>query len=353
MEVQSRALRSQSSRRGRVLRPLDLHLCQVLTKDLSLPSIDNSMYVFSPERVRSKTPSTESTSPTEVTHQRLGTAPAVAKMPVVSARSWVICAGESGEVLSGVNYLERREVASLTKIMTCYVVLRLTKRLPGVCIKSTVRVSRMAAMMTGTTADLCEGEEGTVWDLLHGLMLPSGNDAAYSLAEHFGKLLHDVTEGESPSRNYVRYFLQKMNQYAKKLKMNQTAFDNPHGLANPTNRSTAKDIAKLTSVCMKMSKFREIVRTKCYSSTLSMPAFKSYRRISWQNTNKLLDADWLGVKTGVTPTAGPCLSVCYRVEKRTIIIVMLACASMERRWTDAVLLATWAKERIRLDNFSQ
>lgn len=353
MEPQGRAFRSQSSRRGRVLRPLDLHLCQVLCKDLSLPSIDNSACVFSPERVRSKTPSTQSTSPTGNPQPRVGTAPEVATIPVVSAKSWVICSGETGEILSGMNYLERREVASLTKIMTCYVVLRLIKRLSGVNSKSLVRVSRIAAITTGTTADLNEGEEGTVWDFLHGLMLPSGNDAAYSLAEHFGKLLHDVTEGESPSRNYMRYFVQKMNQYAKKLKLYQTAFDNPHGLANPTNRSTAKDIAKLTSVCMKMSKFREIVRTKSYISTLYTPASNSYRRVCWVNTNKLLDANWLGVKTGVTPTAGPCLSACYRVEeKSTLVIVMLACATMERRWADAGTLAAWAKERIRLDNFS-
>ena len=352
MEQQGRAFRSQSSRRGRALRPLDLQLCQVLSKDLSLPSIDNPVSVFSPERLRSKTPSTQSTSPTD-TQTRLGTAPTLNKLPIISAKSWVISSGETGEILSGFNYLERREIASLTKIMTCYTVLRLVKRLPGVGLKSVVRVSKLAGMMTGTTAELMEGEEGTVWDLLHGLMLPSGNDAAYSLAEHFGRLLHDLLEGESPSRNYVRYFVQKMNHYGKKMKLHQTAFDNPHGLANPTNRSTAKDIGKLTSTCMKMAKFREIVRTKSYISTLYTPSTNSYRRVCWLNTNKLLDVSWIGVKTGVTPTAGPCLSVCYRLEgKKTIVIVMLGCASLERRWTEAVLLANWAKERLQIDNFS-
>lgn len=84
---------------------------------------------------------------------------------------------------------DRREVASLTKIMTCYTVLNLIKKF-NISEKNTmVVISENAANITGTTADLIAGDTLSIWDLLFGLMLPSGNDAAIALAEYFGQLL--------------------------------------------------------------------------------------------------------------------------------------------------------------------
>lgn len=82
-----------------------------------------------------------------------------------------------------------REIASLTKIMTCMLVLFLTKKF-GIELASPVKVSRRAVGMPGTSAQLQASDRPTVNDLLHGLMLPSGNDAAYALAEHFGRVLY-------------------------------------------------------------------------------------------------------------------------------------------------------------------
>lgn len=83
----------------------------------------------------------------------------------------------------------KREMASLTKIMTCLLTLEIMKQLDFDPKTFNVIITQKASLMTGTSAELAEGCHLTIWDLLHGLMLPSGNDAAYSLAEYMGCLL--------------------------------------------------------------------------------------------------------------------------------------------------------------------
>lgn len=106
-------------------------------------------------------------------------------------------------------------------------------------------------------------------------MLPSGNDAAFTLAQYFGKNLFrkkythaDISRIKSYQFNYhpyyAKYFLKEMNEYADKLHMTSTYFDSPHGLMNIQNYSTAHDMAKLSAVCMKIDQFRTIVSTKVY-----------------------------------------------------------------------------------------
>ena len=84
---------------------------------------------------------------------------------------------------------ERREIASLTKIMTCYVVLNLIERFKIDERNEMIEISEQAADTSGTTAELKPGDVLSLWDLLHGLMLPSGNDAAMTLAENFGEFI--------------------------------------------------------------------------------------------------------------------------------------------------------------------
>ena len=100
-------------------------------------------------------------------------------------------------------------------------------------------------------------------------MLPSGNDAAYSLAEHFGQKVassktHKINISEMSQQAIVRLFIKEMNKYANKLKMSHTQFDSPHGFMNKCNYSTAKDIVHLSLTCMKMPRFRKVVNTKFY-----------------------------------------------------------------------------------------
>lgn len=163
------------------------------------------------------------------------------------------------QFITGRRDKEKREVASLTKIMTFYTVMSLMNQF-GLKLKDTyVRISINAAAINGTTAYLRIGDVLTVWDLLHGLMLPSGNDAAYALAEFFGEILMDEEEKDNSNFYYygmpINYFLREMNRNGKLLGLKYSNFDSPHGLSNSNNFSCAFDMAKLSSICM--NKFKE------------------------------------------------------------------------------------------------
>jgi len=106
--------------------------------------------------------------------------------PFVTAKSWAIMDGRTGEILFGKCENDRREIASLTKIMTSFVVVQIIRKIKLNARKTMLQVSKNAASIGGTSAKLKPGDVLSVWDLLHGLMLPSGNDAALCLAEHFG-----------------------------------------------------------------------------------------------------------------------------------------------------------------------
>jgi hypothetical protein len=110
---------------------------------------------------------------------------------------------DSEPILHGCNYEEKREMASLTKIMTCYTVLKIMEKYSLNKHNTLITVSRWSSEQIGTTANLTENSSLSVWDLLHGLMLPSGNDAAIALSEHFGDFLlsKDQKKGLSPLTN--------------------------------------------------------------------------------------------------------------------------------------------------------
>ena len=154
--------------------------------------------------------------------------------PAITAKSWSITDGRTGEVLFGKGENDKREMASVTKLMTCFVTLQISQRIKLDMRRTMLKVSKTAAAMGGTTAKLRTGDELSVWDLLHGLMLPSGNDAAMCLAENFGEYLYEVSlmrqlekaegskeEGERRSvvlkpeerrrQNPIKYFIQEMN----------------------------------------------------------------------------------------------------------------------------------------------
>jgi D-alanyl-D-alanine carboxypeptidase len=161
---------------------------------------------------------------------------------------------------------ERREIASLTKIMTAYTAIGIITRLDINILASKVEASIDAALMAGTSAELAEGDVLSIWDMLHAMLLPSGNDAAFALAEYFGLLLLEIgLPSITKSTDPIAVFVSEMNTNAKILGMHNTTFANPHGLQNSQNKSTAHDIAKLAATCMKMPLFSEIVKKHKYS----------------------------------------------------------------------------------------
>ena len=141
-------------------------------------------------------------------------------------------------------------------------------------------VSRGASKINGTSADLREGDTLSLNQLFYGMMLPSGNDAAFLLAEYFGSLLrtskyhscdikyttNNNTASAFVNHPTIRHFLVEMNIYAKELGLKDTYYDSPHGLMNRNNYSTAFDICHLINECMKNPIFREVVGTATYET---------------------------------------------------------------------------------------
>jgi serine-type D-Ala-D-Ala carboxypeptidase (penicillin-binding protein 5/6) len=137
-----------------------------------------------------------------------------------------------------------------------------------------------------------------------------------------------------------------MNDRASEIGMVNSFFTNPTGLSQKTNLSTAEDMCKAVTEAMQSDAFRTIVGTKQYvCCSRNDPS----AALTWDNTNKLLAEGWDGVKTGVTPNAGPCLSCSTRGVSAGVQfevgIVLLQCVSMEARWEEAKLLLQYALER--------
>lgn len=238
----------------------------------------------------------------------------------VSASAFCVLDTQTGWILASRRDLELREIASLTKIMTAFTVIKLQEQ-GLVSFEDVVKVSKAASKINGTSAELKENDEITLIDLLYALMLPSGNDAACALAEHCG---HELgTQG----------FVSQMNLNCKNLGLNSTVFRNPHGMATSKNLSNARDVCKMAQVAMENETFANIVATKEYTACVLNCGKVKVR--TWTNTNKMLDKGFVGVKTGVTPTAGPCLCTAYG----NFVITLLNSRSMDDRWreTEALL----------------
>ncbi|CAG9318076.1 unnamed protein product [Blepharisma stoltei] len=260
----------------------------------------------------------------------------LAAIPYISASSWCILEGNSGNLIYGHFEGQIREIASLTKIMTCYVAIKLIKESQTLNLNTIVKVSTNAQSAIGTSAELKAGDELTMKDLLHGLMLPSGNDAAWAIAEFLGHYLSPA------SIKPTTHFVAEMNRTARELGLDNTLYGNPSGLVYKKNTSTAKEVGYLASVALKEEIFRQIVSCKTYITNIRQ-GNGEIRKVMWENTNKLLGKGFEGVKTGVTNKAGPCLCASYR-NRSHVIIVLLNSQSMESRWSEVKTLAEWGCE---------
>jgi D-alanyl-D-alanine carboxypeptidase (penicillin-binding protein 5/6) len=167
-----------------------------------------------------------------------------------------------------------------------------------------------------STAGLVLGEKLTALQLLYAMMLPSGCDAAYTLATAYG-----------PG---FAAFVAKMNATAKKLGLTKTHFSDPSGLPNPgqyTNYSTVRDLISLGRDAMNLAVFRQVVATRSYH----VAAGAGHRAHTWKNLNQLLTSysGAIGIKTGFTAVAGECLLFEARRGNTTLIGAVLHSASTE------------------------
>ena len=211
----------------------------------------------------------------------------------ISAQSAILLDAQTGRVLFERNADQRSLIASTTKIMTALVVCEQCN------VLDRVRIPKEAVGIEGSSMYLQDGEVLTVQELLYGLMLRSGNDAATALAIYCG----GTVEG----------FAQMMNDKAHRLDMRGTHFENPHGLDSPGHYSTARDLGILAAYAMKNPIFAQTVSTKNVS----------FGQRSLQNHNKLLcqveGAD--GVKTGYTKAAGRILVSSATRQGRRLVAV--------------------------------
>ena len=220
-----------------------------------------------------------------------------------SPRSSILIEAKTGRVLYESNAHEPLPMASTTKIMTALVALENGN------LNEMVTAGKNAFGVPGTSIYLSLGEELPLIDMLYGLMLASGNDAAVAIAEHIG--------GD------VEGFCQMMNERAADIGCENTVFSTPHGLPAENHHTTARDLAMIAREAMQNPVFREIVSTQ----RASIPwEGRDYDRIL-NNKNKLLSEypGAIGVKTGYTKAAGRCLVFAAERDGLELIGVVLNC----------------------------
>lgn len=219
-----------------------------------------------------------------------------ASAPQTSAAAFILMDADSGRVLVSRQETQERSIASTTKIMTCLVALEHS----GLSDRVTVKREHLRE---GSSMYLFEGETLTMEELLYGLMLPSGNDAAECIAAYCG--------GSGGSAQFVAW----MNEKAAALGMTHTSFANPSGLDEQGHHSCALDMARLAAHAMQDPTFARIVSTRTASvGTRTMT-----------NHNKLLGAysGCVGLKTGYTGDAGRTLVTCAERDGLRLIAVTL------------------------------
>lgn len=201
----------------------------------------------------------------------------------VSAQTAILIEQESGRILYEKQAHKKMRIASITKIMTAILAIESGK------LNEMATVSEQAIRAEGSSVYLQKGEKIKLEDLVYGLMLRSGNDAAVAIAEHVGGSL----EG----------FVVMMNQKAEEIGMSNTEFANPHGLDDHENHySTAYDMAILTQYAMKNETYQEISGTETHKAPNPN---EKWDRV-WHNKNKLLTSLYkysTGGKTGYTVRA--------------------------------------------------
>ncbi len=256
--------------------------------------------------------------------------------PHVTAKAWAIADGNTGKFLWGSNENEPRPMASTTKVMTAWIVLQLAKDDPKV-LDETVVFSDRAAMTIGSSARLKAGERLPVRELLYGLLLPSGNDAAVALAEQFGPRFG---AGDQTNGDKIGLFVAEMNRRAKSLNLSETSYLDPNGLSSK-NQASARNLSSLAWHALQNKQFCEYVRTRRHQYEVASPD-GDQRPVTWDNTNKLLDIEgYDGVKTGTTTAAGNCLIASGRRGTDHLIVVVLGSTATDGRYVDARNLFRW------------
>ncbi|MFD6190316.1 D-alanyl-D-alanine carboxypeptidase family protein [Streptomyces sp. NPDC060275] len=259
-----------------------------------------------------------------------------AAAPSIAAKGGFVMNNATGRSLYTKAADTKRSTGSTTKIMTAKVVLSQPKLNLDAKVTIQKAYSDYIVSKNASSARLIVGDKVTVRQLLYGLMLPSGCDAAYALADKFGS-------GKTRAAR-VKSFIGKMNATAKSLGLKNTHFDSFDGIGNGKNYSTPRDLTKIASSAMKNSTFRTIVKTKKYTAKTKTKKGGTRTMAPWTNTNTLLGSysGAIGVKTGSGPEAKYCLVFAATRKGKTVIGTVLASSSSTQRAKDATKLMNYA-----------
>lgn len=238
--------------------------------------------------------------------------------PIIGARSSIIMDVKTGEVLFERNSSERRQTASITKLMTAIIILEENKP------EDIVTISKTASTADGSQMMLHENEKITVENLLYGLMIQSANDAAESLAEY--------------NAGSIEKFVEKMNKKALELGLINTHFQNPVGFDNRDNYSSALDLARLA----RYSYQKDFIKEAAVIKKKEIYAVDKAYKHELESTNELLDSylKIKGLKTGKTDGAGLCnIAIAENDKGNDIITVVLGSPD---RFQESKVLIDWA-----------
>lgn len=231
----------------------------------------------------------------------------------LTAEAWILVDDSTGCIISQKHANDPRQIASLTKMMTCLLAIEKDQMPDSVYITDDVFIAKDSRVRLG---------DGYIMEnLVYEMMMQSDNDAAYAIAKHIG--------GDTLT------FCNMMNEKAAYLGMNNTHFANPNGMPNFQNYSTASDMMKLARYSMADSAFAQIVGT----ASKDIPLIDKRHLLS-KNTNVLLEQydGCIGIKTGYTKLAGYCLASAARRNDTTLFLILLNSKSMSSRFTESALL---------------
>ena len=240
----------------------------------------------------------------------------------LSAEAWMLVEDSTGFIISQKNADEKLFIASITKMMTCLLVLENGNLDDTVCITKDVFIVRDSWVKIGDSYRL--------GDLVYEMMMMSDNNAAYAIAQHIA--------GDTLT------FYNMMNEKAQYLGMDSTHFASPNGMPNNDNYSSASDLVRLSRYCMCDSLFANIVGT----AEKDIPLLDG-RHLPCMNTNLLLTSydGCIGIKTGYTRQASGCLASAATRDNTTLFLVLLGSRGRSLRFKESVILLDYGFKAIR------
>ncbi|SDO09389.1 D-alanyl-D-alanine carboxypeptidase (penicillin-binding protein 5/6) [Streptomyces sp. cf386] len=259
--------------------------------------------------------------------------------PTITAKGGYLMNSATGTTLFAKAADTKRLTASTTKVMTAKVVLSQSNLNLDAKVTIKKAYSDYIVANNASSARLIVGDKVTVRQLLYGMMLKSGCEAAMALADKYGS-------GTTVNAR-VKSFIGKMNTMAKSLGMTNTHFDSFDGISKGSNYSTPRDLTKLARSAMKSTTFKTVVKTKSYTAKTITSTGSTRTMQPWNNTNTLLGWNGtLGIKTGSGTEAKYCLVFAATLNGESVMGTVLTAPDEASRTTDVKKLINYGYAKI-------